>query len=300
MIRHCHELLLLFLCTALPFSAWGAPAVTVLPSGQWQGGVVGELRSYTIRSNETLIQLAREEGVGYNALTGANPGVDPWLPPPGQKVLIPDAVILPLGLKPGITVNVAEMRLYYLWKKKGELRVKIYPVGIGVKKWDTPVGTYRIVNHIEHPCWTQPPDIRKEHPALSAFIGPGPDNPLGDYWMGLSIQGYGIHGTNEPYGVGRRVSHGCIRLYPEDIKDLFYRVPNGTPVRIIYQPVKVGRSGAALYAEIHRDFLHRQSNPLDEALRQEKLLGWKRKLDWGALLQAIDERRGTPVPIAGR
>jgi L,D-transpeptidase ErfK/SrfK len=118
--------------------------------------------------------------------------------------------------------------------------------------------------------------------------------------MGLSIPGYGIHGTNEPYGVGRRVSHGCIRLYPKDIKKLFFRVPNGTRVRIIYQPIKVGRSGTKLYVEVHRDFMHRFHDPLDEILRQEKLLHWNRKIDWSELSRAIEEQRGVPVVIASR
>ena len=301
MTRCCRFLLYcLLLLTVLPMNTLAAQPAAVLPAGGWQGEVVGQPRFYTIRNNDTLIQLARLEGVGFNTLTGANPGVDPWLPPAGRKVLIPDAVILPEEIGPGITINLAEMRLYDLWQDKGKWRIKIYPVGIGVEGWDTPLGTFRIINHIDNPCWTQPPDIRKEHPDLPTVVGSGPDNPLGGYWMGLSIPGYGIHGTNEPYGVGRRVSHGCIRLYPKDIKELFSRVPNGTRVRIIYQPIKIGLSGSTLYAEVHRDFLHRIHDPIDEVLRQEKRLHWDWKIDWNDLSRALNEQRGVPVPIASR
>lgn len=261
--------------------------------------VIGENQLYFAGPDDTLIQLARAAGLGYEALVTANPEIDPWLPETGRTVLLPYATILPPNAWAGITVNLAEFRLYYVWQEDGRYRARTYPVGIGIKGWETPEGEFTIKKKIEKPTWVVPSSIRKERPELGRFVPPGPDNPLGGYWLGLSASGYGIHGTNEPFGVGRRVSHGCIRLYPEDIRDLFARVEIGTPVRVIYQPIKVGLKQNALFVEVHPDRLGRAPDPIDEVIRQKTELGWQGKLDWAALWKGIKEARGIPLQISG-
>lgn len=260
--------------------------------------LIGKHRNYLLGPDETLIELARRSGIGYLALLNANPGLDPWLPPAGTRVLLPYAFLLPPSVQKGITVNLAELRLYYLWEENGQQRVRAYPVGIGSEGWDTPEGDFTIAQHIENPSWTAPATILAAEPGTATSIPPGPDNPLGKYWLGLSTPGYGIHGTNKPFGVGRRVSHGCLRLYPEDIRDLFPRAPKGTAVRIIYQPIKVGLHNGQLFVEIHPDQHQRFSDPVAEVLRQAATLFWHGEIDRQALSQAIAERRGVPITIS--
>jgi L,D-transpeptidase ErfK/SrfK len=262
------------------------------------GDLVGQHRSYLLGPDETLIELARRSGIGYLALLRANPGIDPWLPPAGQKILLPYAFLLPQSAQEGITINLAELRLYYRWRERGQQRVRAYPVGIGSEGWDTPEGDFSIAQHIKHPSWTAPATILAAEPGTATSMPPGPENPLGEYWLGLSIPGYGIHGTNKPFGVGRRVSHGCLRLYPEDIRDLFPRAIKGTPVRIIYQPIKVGLHNGQLFAEIHQDLYQRMTDPVAEVLRQVAALSWQGEIDFQALSKAIAAQRGIPVLIS--
>jgi L,D-transpeptidase ErfK/SrfK len=260
--------------------------------------VVGTAATSSVEEGDTLTQIARAKGLGYEGLVRANPGVDPWIPEPGHPLLLPYTGIVPGPLAPGITVNLAELRLYHLCREDGRLRVRIYPAGIGIVGWETPEGSFTITKRIEKPTWIVPPAIRKERPELPRTVAPGPENPLGDYWLGLSVPGYGIHGTGEPFGVGRRVSHGCLRLYPEDIRDLFDRVEVGTPVRILYQPVKVGLKRDSLFVEIHPDYSGRLPDPAAEVSRQMKKLGWRGEIDWTAVEREIEAQRGIPRIIS--
>lgn len=260
--------------------------------------VMGKNLPYYIGPGEDLIQLAWRGGVGYKALIKANPKVDPWLPPAGEQITLPYEMIVPGNLQPGITINLAELRLYYVWMEQGRLRLRAYPISVGAEGLNTPEGEFKVKNKVENPLWTAPASIREERPDGPHTIPPGPENPLGDHWIGLSIPGYGIHGTNKPLGVGRRVSHGCIRLYPEDVRDLFSRVKVGTPVRIIYQPIKVAVKGGVLLAECHDDFLERIKDPLNEAMKLRYSLKWKGPIDWDALQRALSEAKGIPVPIS--
>lgn len=260
--------------------------------------VVGSNRSYVLGADETLIELAYRAGLGYEGLAAANPGVDPWLPEAGRPVLLPYQAILPATAGLGITINLAEYRLYLVWESSGRRYVRIYPIGIGAEGTATREGLFRVETVVRDPSWTVPASIRAERPNLPGTVPPGPDNPLGKYWIGLSLEGVGIHGTNKPFGLGRRVSHGCIRLYPEDIEDLAGRVGKGTPVRIIYQPIKLGLRGGQLLAEVHPDFLGRIGNGLEEVKRLRKDLGWSGLLDGQALQQALQQARGIPLPIS--
>jgi L,D-transpeptidase ErfK/SrfK len=219
--------------------------------------VIGEPQVVYTRAEDTLSDLARAYGLGYDELVAANPGVDPWLPGDGTPVLLPTQFVLPQVPREGIVLNVAAKRLFYFPRTaEGQPRiVKTYPVGIGRVGWETPTGATRVVAKAVDPHWYVPASVRQEHAEqgdpLPAVVPPGPDNPLGNRVLQLDMPGYLIHGTNQPYGVGMRVSHGCVRLYPEDIEFLFELVAIGEPVRIVNEPFLLGHLDGDLYFEAH-------------------------------------------------
>lgn len=219
--------------------------------------IVGQVRHIKAKQSDTLLDIARRFDLGYNQIHDANPGVDMWIPGAGTRVTLPTRYILPNAPRKGIVVNIAEMRLYYYPKIPKGLTpfVETYPISIGRQYWGTPVGTTKVIAKIPNPAWYPPASIRAEHAAegnpLPRRVAPGVNNPLGLFALQLGLPGYLIHGTNKDYGVGMQVSHGCIRLYPEDIERLFDSVPKGTPVRIINQPYKVGWDNGSLYLEVH-------------------------------------------------
>ena len=219
--------------------------------------VVGAVTYVTAREDDTLLDIARRHGLGYEDIVRANPDVDTWLPGEGTQVVLPTRYVLPPGPRSGVVLNLAEYRLYYYpIAKDGERPVVMtYPISIGRMDWETPLGRTSIIQKVTNPSWYPPESIRAEHAAdgdpLPRVVPPGPDNPLGKHAMRLGLPGYLIHGTNRPDGVGMRVTHGCIRMFPEDIDYLFGRVGVNTPVRIINEPVKVGWDGDELVVEVH-------------------------------------------------
>ena len=227
---------------ALPLCAT-AEVYDLPPDGN---DVIGSLTIITAREDDTLLDIARRHGLGYEDIVTANPEVDTWLPGEGTEVVLPTRYVLPPGPRSGVVLNLAEYRLYYYPEPKaGEpATVMTYPISIGRMDWETPLGRTSIISKVRNPSWYPPESIRAEHAAdgdpLPRIVPPGPQNPLGDYAMRLGLPGYLIHGTNRPSGVGMRVTHGCIRMFPEDIDYLFGRVDVSTPVRIINEPVKVG------------------------------------------------------------
>ncbi|HLT89865.1 MAG TPA: L,D-transpeptidase family protein [Woeseiaceae bacterium] len=233
----------------------GAEVYDLPPPGT---DVIGAVTTVEARAADTLLDIGRRHGVGYEEIVRANPDVDVWLPGEGTRVVLPTRYILPPGPRRGVVLNLPEYRLYYFPEPKpGEPAVVMtYPVSIGRMDWATPLGETRIVSKVVKPSWYPPESVRKEHAEegrpLPRVVPPGPDNPLGDFAMRLSLPGYLIHGTNRPAGVGMRVTHGCIRMYPEDIEFLFGHVPVNTPVRIINEPVKLGWDGDRLLVEVHR------------------------------------------------
>lgn len=208
--------------------------------------VIGAVTIITARADDTLLDIARRHGLGYEDIVRANPDVDAWLPGEGTEVLLPTRYVLPPGSRRGVVLNLAEYRMYYFPKPKdGEPAVVMtFPMSIGRMDWETPLGMARVVSKVTNPSWYPPESVRAEHAAdgdpLPRMVPPGPKNPLGEFAMRLSIPGYLIHGTNRPAGVGMRVTHGCIRMFPEDIQFLFDQISVDTPVRIINEPVKVG------------------------------------------------------------
>jgi len=216
--------------------------------------VVGYPMTYKAKRRDTFSAISQRFDVPYLVLLAANPGVDPWAPGVGTEVKLPTQIILPKAPRSGIVINVAELRLYY-YPPTGD-RVEVFPIGIGRVGWTTPLGSTSITKKKKNPTWTPPASIRREHAAkgriLPAVVPAGPKNPLGRHAMRLGFNGaYLIHGTNKNFGVGMRVSHGCIRMYPEDIEYLFNIVSVGTKVRVVNQPYKVGTRHGHLYAEAH-------------------------------------------------
>lgn len=219
--------------------------------------VVGRVTTVESREWDTLLDIARRHGLGYYDIVRANPGVDPWLPGDGTEIVLPSRFILPDVPWEGVVLNLPEYRMYYFppAEQDGTRTVMTFPISIGRMDWETPLGVTRVTLKARDPAWYPPESVRREHEAdgrtLPRVVPPGPDNPLGRFAMRLAIPGYLIHGTNRPAGVGMRVTHGCIRMFPEDIEFAFERIPVGTAVRIIDEPYKFGWYDGQLLMEAH-------------------------------------------------
>ena len=298
---------LLFLAITVVSAPAPASTSTYFLSGDGDT-VVGSVEHTLSNSKDTLLDIARRNGLGYTDIKQANPDLDTWLPGQHRKVVLPTEYVLPVAPHKGIVLNIPEMRLYYYPPKKvdGRQEVITYPLGIGRQGWGTPYVTTRVTAKIRNPVWIPPKSIREEHAAegdpLPDKIGPGPDDPLGDYALKLSLPSYLIHGTNKPWGVGMRVSHGCIRLYPEDIEALFKVVQVGTTVRIVDQPYKVGLRDGKIYLEAH-PFLKVDANKFDDNLTSVVGMIVKMttengyRINWDLARKVINEQTGIPVMI---
>ena len=235
--------------------------------------VVGEPQVVFARDTDTLSDFARAYGLGYDEIITANPGVDPWLPGDGTAILLPTQYVLPSVAQHGVVLNIATKRLFYFPEAvDGEPRqVLTYPIGIGRVGWETPLGETTVVSKAKDPHWWVPASVRREHAEmgdpLPSVVPPGPDNPLGHRVLKLDIPGYLIHGTNAPYGVGMRVSHGCVRLYPENIEALYTLVDIGEAVVIVNEPYQFGQKEGSLYFEAHVP-LEDDTIPPEERLAQ--------------------------------
>lgn len=275
----------------------------------------GEVQVTIAGKEDTLPDIARRFNIGYEEIVRANPGVDPWIPGAGRKIVVPTQFVLPNAPREGIVINLAAMRIYYFPRHKpGETPVVYtHPIGVGKVGWVTPEGITRIVSREENPTWRPSAGVRKEHAdnddPLPAVVPPGPDNPLGKYKFTLGWPSYLIHGTNKPYGVGLRSSHGCIRLYPEDIAKFYQAVPLGTQVRVVNQPFLFGWHHGQLYLQAYTVFEDDSRNwsKAQKALllksmspRLEKLLrAAGAKIDWNAVTQVANAPRGLAVPVSG-
>ena len=233
--------------------------------------VVGEPEIVFATETDTLSDLARTYGLGYDEIIAANPGIDPWLPGVGTPIVLPTQYVLPDAEHRGVILNIATKRLFYFPAAgEGELqRVLTYPIGIGRVGWETPLGETTVVSKAKDPHWWVPVSVRREHAEmgnpLPSIVPPGPDNPLGHRVLKLEMPGYLIHGTNAPYGVGMRVSHGCVRLYPENIELLFDLVAVGEAVLILNEPYQFGQRDGTLFFEAHEP-LEDDTMPADELL----------------------------------
>ena len=277
---------------------FASPSLAEVYSYSQDKSVIGFTRAHIVRKNESLIEIARKFDLGFNEITEANPNLDPFVPGTGSNIIVPTSWILPDAESyDGIIINLSEMRLYYFFNQKGSKLIRTFPIGIGSQGNNTPEGTFSIVEKIVNPSWHVPESIRKEHPELKRVEPPGPENPLGTHALRLSLGSILIHGTHRPYGVGRKVSHGCIRLYPEDIPKLFQLVPVKTKVTIVRQPLKVGIVDDQIYIEVHKDTVL-EINYFDEAVKLLRRKNLYDTIDKDKMISALKEKKGFPVNIS--
>jgi len=269
-------------------------------------GNLSEATTYRASYQDTLLDVARRFNLGYVEMVAANPEIDPWLPGDGAEIVLPTVHLLPDAEPEGIIINLADMRLYYFAEPGAAPRT--YPIGIGREGLTTPLGETELTRKAKDPTWRPTARMRAEDPELPAVVPPGPDNPLGHRAMYLGWPAYLIHGTNKPWGIGRRVSSGCIRMYPEDVEELYELVDTGTKVTVVDQPVKFGWMEGDLYLEAHPS--QEQSDQLEAYGRFEPELPRSvvdqvvamagedaQRLDWSRIRQAVVERRGYPIRI---
>lgn len=287
-------LLILAYCSVRPLRA----ATFTLESD-----VVGEITHYTVKEKDNLYEIARRHDIGIVELLSANPGIDPWMPEVGTKLTITSTHVLPPGPRKGIVVNLSELRLFYFVDDR---TVMTFPIGIGRDGWETPIGTTKIVLKRKNPAWIPPTSIREENPDLLEIVPAGPDNPLGAYALNIDWPGYVIHGTNRPYGIGKRSSHGCIRLYPEDIEALFKVADIGTKVTIIDTPYKLGWRGKDLFLEItptqqQSDAIAKYRRPFPVSVPElyDAILeaAGDAEINWYEVEKTIERRDGVPTII---
>jgi L,D-transpeptidase ErfK/SrfK len=264
--------------------------------------VIGSPFYVKARHKDTLVDIGRQNELGYTDMDQANPKIDIWLPGDGTDVLVPTFYVLPNAPRTGLVLNRAEMRVYYYPVGKPN-EVQSYPTSVGQEGWNTPLGTFSVTAKVKDPTWTPPASIRAEHAShgdiLPAVVPAGPDNPLGPYALRLNVPGYLIHGTNKPWGLGMPVSHGCIRMNNEGIKQLFPQVSEGTSVTIVDQPYKLGWLGDDLYLEVNIDKEEKRQTarsviPASVANAQGV------KIDWQAAEKAVKENTGLPMLVGSR
>lgn len=273
------------------------------------GAIIGQMTMITAKESDTFIELARKFGLGFQEMVLANPKIDPWLPGKGTQVVIPTRFILPDATRKGLILNRAEMRVYY-YPKAEPGYVYTYPISIGKEGWGTPNAKTSIIGMKKDPTWTVPASILKEHEEnndpLPPTVPPGPDNPLGKYAIRLGLAGYLIHGTNNPRGIGMKVTHGCVRLHPDDIQDLFSRVSISTPVAIVNQPYKLAWLNGKLYAEMHPNegdesggnsrHLTQFVQAIISATKSKK----DYKVDWMLANQMARNKTGLPISVGSK
>jgi L,D-transpeptidase ErfK/SrfK len=264
-------------------------------------GIVGRVQHRRIDGQgETLLDVARDADLGFKEVRDANPGVNEWVPPPSTEVVVPTRWILPRSRYRGLVVNVPEMRLYMfpVDTKAGEkVPLLTWPVGIGVEEAPSPEGPFTVRDKDANPTWIVPADIQRTMDKPQKVVPPGPENPLGAYRIRLSKGLYSIHGTNDPWSIGRLTTHGCIRLYPEDIEVLYPLVDRGMPGELVYQPVKLGEENGRVYVEVHDDVYGRIKNLERHATAEVRKAGLTGRVDPVLLTAAVRAKTGIPTDV---
>lgn len=291
----------LWILFILPTTSW-ALSFAIPPKGD---KIVGKVQTVEVKSGDNYTKIGRKFDVGYYELFEANPGVDPDKPQPGTILIIPTQYILPPGLRANtIIINQAEMRLYY--ESASKHKIYTFPVGIGKEKWNTPTGYFKIIHKIKSPTWFVPKSIyeyrKKNNDKVAKIVPAGPDNPMGDYALRLSDPTYLIHGTDDPAGIGRRSSAGCIRMFPKDIKHLFGLVAAGDKVFIINRPYKATEKNNRTYLEAHMPLSEQRAKMHDNYSAAISLVKKVAKhnrthLDWQQVKTIAQEHIGIPTPI---
>ncbi len=257
--------------------------------------VIGTPLFHTVGPKETLLDIARHYDLGFNELVDLYSELDPWLPPAGKRLMLPTERILPEVNQDGIVINIAELRLYHYVNGEDHSIVRSFPVSIGDPQFQTPSGTFSVGNKVIHPTWFIPPSLRPKYHIAS--VPPGPDNPLGQYWVGLRGTSYGIHGTDIAWSIGRTVTHGCIRMYPEDIKRFFPTINVGSTIQLTYQPVKVALLENRVIIEVHKDIYSKIGNMFTYGRAKLQSRGLWNSIDQDAFKQVIQNQHGIPVDI---
>lgn len=272
-----------------------------VPKFPLEGDLAGRLEVMTTSYDDTFAAIGNQNSLGYLELVKANPAVDPWLPGEGTVITVPRLYVLPDVERRGIVINLAEYRLYYFT----DAGVQVYPVGVGTEDNPSPLTDAEVTMPLESPAWYPPESIRAEYEAMGEYlprmIPPGPGNPLGTHALMLSERGYLIHGTNKLFGVGMQVSHGCFRMYNEDISRFVYEVSKGTPVRVIREPVKIGKRDREVWLEVHRpkeDYSAQEREALWQAV-SAKIESFRERnpgveMQRSAIEQAVDLADGLP------
>lgn len=262
--------------------------------------VVGRLQHHRVRPRETLLDVARDAGLGFGALHDANPGVDEWVPLPDAEVVVPSRWIIPRSRYRGLIVNIPEMRLYMFpadARPGQQVPMLTWAVGIGLEEAPSPVGPFTVRSKDANPTWIVPASILRTMEKPERIVAPGPDNPLGAYRIRLSKGLYSIHGTNDPWSIGRLTTHGCIRLYPEDIEVLYPLVDRGAPGELLYQPVKIGEDAGRIYVEVHDDVYRRIRDLERHAFAEVEKAGLATQVDGALLRAAVHQKSGIPVDV---
>lgn len=289
---------------AAAWAATGASARAQTPASD-RTQVIGTLTRHRVKPEETLHDVARAYDVGFVELRAANPGMNPWVPPGGAEIVIPTAHVLPYDAGHRMVINRADFRLYY-FPPSGPPRS--WPIGVGREEHQTPLGVLHVTEKRVAPSWRPTPSMLEANPDLPRVVPPGPANPLGDFAVRIGWDSYAVHGTNKPDGIGRRVSHGCVRLYPEDIEVVFALIQVGDAVRIADEPAKLGWLNGELYMEVHpsgamADEVESTGRFTLEAVEHldtyvEFAAGpERRRVNWDAVRSVERERRGVPVRI---
>lgn len=296
-----------FFTFATPALAAPQTAAPVQSAYAYNKDYIGKMEFYRAKYEDTLVHLARQYGLGFVEIRAANPQLDPWIPGAGSQVVIPTQNLLPDAPHQGIVINLSEMKLYLYQTPGGEPR--IYSISPGREGLYTPVGSTTIVSKVVGPTWRPTPRMLKEDPTLKPVYPPGPDNPLGTHALYLGWPEYRIHGTNKPYAIGRLASSGCIRMYPESIKDIYPRVPVGTKVTVVDQPVKVGWIEDKMYVEVSPTMEQATHIEKDGEFKSYEITAddMKRitakaganasRIDWEAVRKAVREHKGYPVAV---
>ncbi len=265
-------------------------------------GLVGEPVALQVTYADRFSSLAIKYDLGFEEMRDANPGLDPWIPGEGARVVLPTQFMLPPGPRRGVIINLPEYRLYYYPKNAGT--VMTFPIGIGRVGFQTPSATTKVVAKIINPAWYPTKSARLEHAEmgddLPSVVPPGPDNPLGHLAIQLGLPGYFVHGTNKPAGVGQRVSHGCVRLYPNDIQSLSDAVPIGTDVHIVNVPVKVAWHQGTLWMEAHPPLEGEPDMARMTQIINAAIDGTDVVIDWTRAEEMARAPTGMPGPISAR
>jgi len=295
-------------CLSLAVAFAAAPVMALEfplpPPGE---DIIGQVQTITAKYEDTFADIATANDLGYLEMVAANPGVDPWLPGAGTQIVLPTRFILPPGPREGIVINLAEYRLYYY--PKGEDVVRTYPLGIGREGWGSPIGVTKVTAKTPNPTWTPPASIKAEHAAdgdpLPNVVPAGPDNPLGPFKFTLGLPGYLIHGSNKQFGIGMRTSHGCFRMYNDNVLELASMVPVGTAVRIMNESYKFGMSGGKVYLEAHAQLTDKgdpvaldRHTAVINALLNRRDFAPDIKMNWDVVRDVVAAEDGLPVEIA--